>query len=169
MDKCLNLYYNQDKDYFVCATDDEVDMLDKRFIKLSVQPMDSLKNRMDKFLKHHMPGGEKKEEETEDQDEERKKDKNTRINFDINLEELPKCSLTGPTGLNDYIVSFGFEYEKGSLYLLHTGPHGWENYLLSDGRYNQKVTVKQKEKEVENHLLQITPDSALQHGLKPTN
>jgi hypothetical protein len=34
MDKCLNLYYNQDKDYFVCATDDEVDMLDKRFIKL---------------------------------------------------------------------------------------------------------------------------------------
>jgi hypothetical protein len=190
MDKCINLYYNGKEDYFVCATDDEIHLLDERFKKLDIHPMDTLKHRMNKFLKHHQGGNKKEEDEEETESEEEEdeeteseeeedeeteseekevKDQDTGINFEINLNELPQCSLTGPTGPNDYIVSFGFEYENGSFYLLNTGSDGnWRNYLLSDGRYNQNVKVKTQEgiEDINNHhLLQITSDSALDNRL----
>jgi len=176
MDNCINLYYNGKDDYFVCATDDEVHQLDEHFMKLEIKPMDSLKHRMTKFLKHHQGGRKKKriiideEEEKKEEEKQENKDQDTGIDdFDIKVNELPDCR-NGPTGPNDYIVSFGFEYENGSLFLLNTGPNGdLRNYLLSDGRYNQNVRVMNEQKTEDNHLLQITPDSALGERLVLNN
>jgi len=206
MNKCVNLYYNQDSDYFVCATDDEVDMLDKRFIKLSVQPMDSLKNRMKKFLKHHQGGTKrprtrasldadvddvdvsptkrrrrdtttksvkkvvkkvsrkvskkvsrkvsrkstKKIEETEEEEKKEEENWNTGIEFKNNTIKLPICA----DNAKNYIVSFGFEYEKSKLELFRKDKNDkWKSFLLSDGRYQQKI------KDKENELLEITTDT----------
>jgi len=156
MDKCVNLYYNQDKDYFVCANEDEMDMLDKRFIKLSVQPLNSLKYRMKKFLSQNMNGEKKRlrREIEEDKDEDKqatkkpKQEEKKDIEFKYD-EEVPTCDITE----NDYIVSFGFEYEDPRLKLFREEGDVWKNYLLPDDRYKIYITGKK------NELLEISADS----------
>jgi len=55
---------------------------------------------------------------------------------------------------NNYIVSFGFEYERGKFYVFRKDKNTWKNFILTDGRFKQKIIDK------ENELLEITADSS---------
>jgi hypothetical protein len=71
--------------------------------------------------------------------------------IDFRADSSTKCKEESK---NNYIVSFGFEYERKKYFVFWKDNNTWRNFVLTDGRFKQKFYNKKYE------LLEISADSS---------